>query len=713
MNPHLVSLPARSASRRSGIAVVFLLAALPLALCSLLLPRPAAAGSSASAASDGYWGGAGDSYSRTWRFSSPDESWTITWAHYSIVDGAPRVHPLDPPWYKETPAAHKSDHDGPGPLGSTTSMFFDYESKLVPGVWGTNFVASWTTNVLGVLGKPAGGANPSWYAESNAKDPMTLSRAELDSIPGPTYNLFIPIRVATSLSSSGQAEFHVWIESTAGATHLLDLGFKSGVAAVTGDLPGVGFVMQDSIVDGPPDASTPRLTLADLQTYCSAHMTASGLDAPITLGVECDGLSKSSGDLPDGFAVDIHVDSRVLDCDASAGFSIPDAFTGLPFLTTGGGVDVHVNPLGPPGPGQGDGSLCLYGYDASAGWILERNWNWTGGRTLSFTPRFDEDLFRLCGSAGTYPVTGSIGLPLQPSSGTSLASPTLPNLTLGFVDPSGNVFNPNLGVGGGNPVPITIQPGLALKSIPEYIGADHWAYLPLQFDLQPDPSRPWLYVNGNPSLAMTQSTYLTLALDGLFDPGGLRIPTLPIQIDFFQGAQVRHFAVTANADPNGNVQVPPVDLGPLLAQPYSLVIGVPGAGPSPAAGLSSTATASAAGYLSLSAVMLRYGAAATTAVEDPATPLSDLHLAPAAPNPFRAATRIAFALQHETRVRAAIYDMQGRQVRSLANGPLEAGRHAFTWDGRDAEERLAPEGLYVARVEAGDRVETRKISLIR
>jgi hypothetical protein len=117
------------------------------------------------------------------------------------------VHALAPPWYKWTPSAHASDHDGPGPLGSTTSMFFDYAGKNVPGtVWGTNFVASWTTDVLGVLGTPAGGSNPSWYAESNAKDPMTLSRAVLDSIPGPTYNLFVPLRIAASLSSRGKAE---------------------------------------------------------------------------------------------------------------------------------------------------------------------------------------------------------------------------------------------------------------------------------------------------------------------------------------------------------------------------------------------------------------------------------------------------------------------------------------------------------------------------
>ncbi len=142
MNAHLVSSSKRrSVAGRARLVIARLVAAL-LTLSVLLLPGRAFAGSSASASSGGYWGGAGDSYSRTWRFSSPDASWTITWAHYSITDGAPHVHALDPPWYKWTPSAHASDHDGPGPLGSTTSMFFDYEGKTVPGtLWGTNFVA--------------------------------------------------------------------------------------------------------------------------------------------------------------------------------------------------------------------------------------------------------------------------------------------------------------------------------------------------------------------------------------------------------------------------------------------------------------------------------------------------------------------------------------------------------------------------------------------
>jgi flagellar hook assembly protein FlgD len=64
-------------------------------------------------------------------------------------------------------------------------------------------------------------------------------------------------------------------------------------------------------------------------------------------------------------------------------------------------------------------------------------------------------------------------------------------------------------------------------------------------------------------------------------------------------------------------------------------------------------------------------------------------------------------------VRVAIYDMQGRVVRSLADGPLGAGAHSLTWDGLDATARPVPGGMYFARVETNAGAQTRKIAMLR
>lgn len=90
-------------------------------------------------------------------------------------------------------------------------------------------------------------------------------------------------------------------------------------------------------------------------------------------------------------------------------------------------------------------------------------------------------------------------------------------------------------------------------------------------------------------------------------------------------------------------------------------------------------------------------------------------LGDAAPNPVRGATRIPFTLPAAPagRVSLAIYGVDGRHVRTLVDGPLAAGRHDATWDGRDASGRAADAGIYFARLAAGSRTQVRKLAVVR
>jgi murein DD-endopeptidase MepM/ murein hydrolase activator NlpD len=87
----------------------------------------------------------------------------------------------------------------------------------------------------------------------------------------------------------------------------------------------------------------------------------------------------------------------------------------------------------------------------------------------------------------------------------------------------------------------------------------------------------------------------------------------------------------------------------------------------------------------------------TADVGDPPASGAQIALA-VVPNPARGATAFTFDLASPGRVELAIYDLAGRRVRALADGAREAGRHVARWDGRDASGRLAPPGLYVARL---------------
>ncbi len=60
------------------------------------------------------------------------------------------------------------------------------------------------------------------------------------------------------------------------------------------------------------------------------------------------------------------------------------------------------------------------------------------------------------------------------------------------------------------------------------------------------------------------------------------------------------------------------------------------------------------------------------------------------PNPFRQVTRIAYDIPGRGNVALCIYDMDGRQVRQLVEGPQDMGRYNINWDGRDKAGRNAP-----------------------
>ena len=101
-----------------------------------------------------------------------------------------------------------------------------------------------------------------------------------------------------------------------------------------------------------------------------------------------------------------------------------------------------------------------------------------------------------------------------------------------------------------------------------------------------------------------------------------------------------------------------------------------------------------------------------------ATPLvaavpTSFALHPTVPNPFRSATTIRYDVPRSGNVRLAIYDVSGRLVRTLRDGPEEAGFRTVTWDGRDAGGQRVSSGVYFYSLSAGERVFQRKMVMLR
>jgi nitrous oxidase accessory protein NosD len=83
------------------------------------------------------------------------------------------------------------------------------------------------------------------------------------------------------------------------------------------------------------------------------------------------------------------------------------------------------------------------------------------------------------------------------------------------------------------------------------------------------------------------------------------------------------------------------------------------------------------------------------------------------PNPFNPVTKIAFNVPYESRVTVTIYDVTGREVRTLVNGTVEPGQHEIVWDGRNDRGDSVGSGVYFCTMQAADFHDSHKMMLLK
>jgi hypothetical protein len=71
------------------------------------------------------------------------------------------------------------------------------------------------------------------------------------------------------------------------------------------------------------------------------------------------------------------------------------------------------------------------------------------------------------------------------------------------------------------------------------------------------------------------------------------------------------------------------------------------------------------------------------------------------PNPFNPSTTIPVAIPKFSRIRLAVYNILGQEVRTLYTGSLDAGNYAFIWDGSSESGRPVSTGVYIVRMTTG------------
>ena len=78
------------------------------------------------------------------------------------------------------------------------------------------------------------------------------------------------------------------------------------------------------------------------------------------------------------------------------------------------------------------------------------------------------------------------------------------------------------------------------------------------------------------------------------------------------------------------------------------------------------------------------------------------------PNPFNLSTMIKYELPKQSQVKIDIYDILGRKVSTVEDALQPAGYHQVIWNSEGL-----PSGVYFYKLQAGDYVETKKMTLIK
>ncbi len=78
------------------------------------------------------------------------------------------------------------------------------------------------------------------------------------------------------------------------------------------------------------------------------------------------------------------------------------------------------------------------------------------------------------------------------------------------------------------------------------------------------------------------------------------------------------------------------------------------------------------------------------------------------PNPFNPTTKISYQLPENSYVKIMIYDLLGREIKTLVNYEITAGQHEISFDASSL-----PSGVYVYKLTAGSFSETKKMMLVK
>ena len=83
------------------------------------------------------------------------------------------------------------------------------------------------------------------------------------------------------------------------------------------------------------------------------------------------------------------------------------------------------------------------------------------------------------------------------------------------------------------------------------------------------------------------------------------------------------------------------------------------------------------------------------------------------PNPFNPVTRIRYDLPENSMVNITVYDMLGREVKTLVNQVQDAGFKSIMWDATNYYGKSVSAGIYLYQIQSGGFIQTEKMVLLK
>jgi hypothetical protein len=83
------------------------------------------------------------------------------------------------------------------------------------------------------------------------------------------------------------------------------------------------------------------------------------------------------------------------------------------------------------------------------------------------------------------------------------------------------------------------------------------------------------------------------------------------------------------------------------------------------------------------------------------------------PNPFNPITTLRYDLPENSLVNIIIYDIMGREVKTLVNTTQDAGFKSVIWNATNDYGKPVSAGVYLYKIQAGKFVQTKKMVLMK